>query len=59
MVILDAEYDPMRGEIKYIAACKKFRALDDGEMIPEYIAIFENENIHPRWQLMRWKYNIP
>ena len=53
IIILHTEPDPMAGRIKYFAAGKKFDVVPDGQIIPEYTAIFENGNTSPRWERVK------
>lgn len=50
IIVLDVEHDYVSNRIKYTVACKKFKVVEEGYMIPEYKPVFECGNINPRWE---------
>lgn len=49
IVPLDIERDWLSGTITYIAWHKDFAQIAEGQIAPEYVAIFTAESIEPRW----------
>jgi hypothetical protein len=49
MVVLDVQRNFMTDEREYFCIHPDFRPRVEGEIAPEYTAIFEAGRVHPRW----------
>ena len=52
IVVLNADFDLTRDTIKYIGYSEWFHKVDEGQLIPEYIAEFDSDSVYPRWKLL-------
>jgi hypothetical protein len=50
MVVLRAHEDFCRNSTVYIAIHPDFRQIDQGEITPEYEAIFNSTSAYPKWR---------
>ena len=51
LIIIGAEKNYMVDEITYCAQSELFDLISEGQIIPEYEAIFTSESIYPTWRL--------
>lgn len=50
MVPLDIQRDFIQDQTTFIAWCPQFMVIDEGRIIPEYVAVFREGNTIPEWK---------
>jgi hypothetical protein len=50
MIVLDVRLDYLSEQREYFAIHPNFRPRKEGELIPEYRAIFKPGEVHPTWE---------
>lgn len=52
MIILEVKQEWEYDCIEYIGVHEQFAEVPKGQIIPEYVAIFFNDSIYPRWEMV-------